>query len=90
MSVESETTRELAEVIGVLKVSADSVRERLMEITMAQQDAGWPERTRVNNAVAHLRRLEEVGLLSRRPDGRYVTEALAAERYLRELSLLPT
>jgi hypothetical protein len=50
-------TKELAEVIGVLKVSADSVRERLTEITMEQQDAGWPDRTQVYNAVAHLRRL---------------------------------
>lgn len=57
LSVESPVTRELAEVIGVLKVSSDSVRERLMEITIDQQDAGWPERTQVNNAVAHLRRL---------------------------------
>jgi DNA-binding MarR family transcriptional regulator len=39
--------------------------------------------------MAHLRRLEEAGLLSRRPDGRYMTEALAAERYLREIALLP-
>lgn len=38
--------------------------------------------------MAHLRHLEEAGLLSRRPDGRYVTETLAAERYLRGISLL--
>lgn len=36
--------------------------------------------------VAHLRRLEERGLVSRRPDGLYVTEPIAAERYLKHLA----
>jgi hypothetical protein len=54
---ESGLTKDLSDMIGVLKVAGDSVRERLMEITMEQQDANWPERTKVLNAVAHLRRL---------------------------------
>ncbi len=40
--------------------------------------------------MAHLRHLEEIGLVSRRPDGLYVTEPLAAERHLRQLPSPPT
>jgi hypothetical protein len=36
--------------------------------------------------VAHLRRLEEQGLVSRRPDGLYLSEPKAAERYLKRIA----